>query len=1039
MKTIRLAIFAVFAAAASVSLGADLVYRQIADGNTTYNRDGRMWYSADAKYVPVYEEDGITVKYYVLDQGPVNRSPTIEDNVTISGYAEGDKYVNGNAGWIQAYEEKSWQTGDGSHPMYWIKGTTDDMVTTGYKDAEKTVVSKTNYVERILSSLHNGGTNVYANNLTINFAKEFLFGNSSNPNQTFTFHFIDKTSSQNTMNVADTMTVGGGKNIIFYTDKGLVADYINLGRLNVAFDSSSTLKFGNGQGTISELRIGVDKSESGDYALNSLAASTVAANSALQIDSEVQNAYIGNIDIAKGGNLIINNVASASLMGDINNRGTLSFKGTTSASAVSGKTITQTFADGEETVEGVTNINDSAVVTDTTIVGGTTHFSGGRFVNSTQKGGLINMSGTAVSENASFTDGALLKYYGGTLSGTTTFKDGQFATSNESTAFTLAADAVINAETNKFHINYTNPAKGKVDGGTSADVNISGVINFKGNGKYSGGIPDTKYGDYFFQLNGKDVYVNELNIAGGMGEAGSSYTANLDWGHARIKAGNKLDINKLTLSGDTALGTQYLYIRNASTAATATTHFGTFALKGGETTDAATYGVQTRVNTAKTTANVATIDNLQFTGAFKSGQKIFFGTHYTHSILVKNMVIDTTAFSIDHEYNFTVAGYYGTDYRVDNLDINYAYKNDIRGSFLAKNLDFGTANITSTAGSIETAFNSFEKTTFEELTIGADSAANSVWVTVNGSTYTANKDGTNTGDDRDYISIGKANLNANGVLQLRGVARSTDYNVNIGELNMNDGRLKLGYSYTGTAEARAAYKAVVGTLNGTGNIYGNEMGGYVDYTLQLGNNVGSLSAYAGSIYANNANSTISIVKTGANAQVLSGTNNNLNGGSVAVNGGALLLASANVGDVSIATGAAFGAAGALNVNSLTKADGAYLAFDFSQSDYTINIKNDLIGNVLGSDFLFSSFDMQELDVEMTLISFADAANINESLKSLNGKTFEYVDAKTAAKYNGTFSIDGSNFNVTFEVPEPATWAAIFGALALAFAIYRRRK
>ncbi len=1039
MKTTRLAIFAVFAAAASVSLGADLVYRQIANGNTSYNGDGRLWYSSDSTYVAVYDEDGTTVKYYVLDKDPVHRSPTIDDNVTISGYTEGDKYVADDAAWKQVYEDGTWQTGDGSHPMYWIKGTTDDMVTTGYKDAEKTTVSKTNYVERILQSLHNGSANVLAKNLTISFAKDYLFGNASDVNTNFTFHFIGENSSKNTMNVADTMTIGGGKNIIFYTDKGKTADYINFGRVDVAFDNSATFKIGNGQGTINELRIGVDKSESG-YTLNSLAASTVGANSALQIDSEVKNAYIGNVDIAKGGSLLINNIASANLLGDINNRGTLSIKGTTNASMASGKTITQTFTDGEETVEGTTNINDSAVVSDTTIVGGTTHFSGGKFVNSTQKGGLMNMSGTAVAENASFTDGALLKYYGGTLSGTTTFKDGQFATSSEGTAFTLAADAVINAETNKFHINYINPSSSKVDGGTSADVNILGVINFKGNGKYSGGVPGSTYGDYFFQLNGKDVYVNELNIAGGMGELDSSYAnANLDWGHARIKAGNKLDINKLTFAGDTTLGNQYLYIRNASNAATATTHFGTFVLKGGETTADATYSVQTRVNTAKTTANVATIDNLQFTGAFKSGQRIFFGTHYTHSILIKNLVIDTTAFNVDHEYNNTVAGYYGTDYRVDNLNINYAYKNDKNGYFLAKNLDFGTANITSKAGSCETVFNSFEKTTFEELTIGADSAANSVWVTVNGSTYAVNKDGTNTGDDRDYISIGKATLNANGVLQLRGVAKSADYNVNIGELNMNDGRLKIGYSYTGTAEERAAYKAVIGTLNGTGSIYGNESGGYVDYTLQFGNNVGSLSTYTGNIYANNTNSTISIVKTGTNAQVLSGTNNNLNGGSVAVNGGVLLLASANVGDVSIASGAAFGAAGSLNINSLTKADGGYLAFDFSQADYTINIENTLIGNILSTDFFFSGFDMEELDVEMTLISFADEANMNESLKSLAGKTFEYVDAKTSEKYKGTFSIDGTNFNVTFEVPEPSTWAAIFGALALAFAIYRRRK
>ena len=52
------------------------------------------------------------------------------------------------------------------------------------------------------------------------------------------------------------------------------------------------------------------------------------------------------------------------------------------------------------------------------------------------------------------------------------------------------------------------------------------------------------------------------------------------------------------------------------------------------------------------------------------------------------------------------------------------------------------------------------------------------------------------------------------------------------------------------------------------------------------------------------------------------------------------------------------------------------------------------------------------------------------LLSLNGELFDG---------EWDYYMEGNSFEIRMQVPEPATYAAIFGALALAFAVCRRRK
>ena len=118
-------------------------------------------------------------------------------------------------------------------------------------------------------------------------------------------------------------------------------------------------------------------------------------------------------------------------------------------------------------------------------------------------------------------------------------------------------------------------------------------------------------------------------------------------------------------------------------------------------------------------------------------------------------------------------------------------------------------------------------------------------------------------------------------------------------------------------------------------------------------------------------------------------------------------------------------------------DGA-LIIDTSISDPTQIYVESLAGLlVIGSNFTVNITEslLDNVEYKFDLISFEDGANIDipEECVSLTvmGETFN--GTWSCVKGENTFSI------IATQVPEPATVAAIFGALALALAVYKRKK
>ena len=114
----------------------------------------------------------------------------------------------------------------------------------------------------------------------------------------------------------------------------------------------------------------------------------------------------------------------------------------------------------------------------------------------------------------------------------------------------------------------------------------------------------------------------------------------------------------------------------------------------------------------------------------------------------------------------------------------------------------------------------------------------------------------------------------------------------------------------------------------------------------------------------------------------------------------------------------------LGGSTIFKVDGnAGLAFEHG-AKLTVN----LIGDISEDDaYTFTA---------MTFEDDSRIAGLENLLK--DGNLFLTVLGK---KFNGSwdYAIKGNNLLISINVPEPATVAAIFGAVALAFAVYRRRK
>lgn len=229
----------------------------------------------------------------------------------------------------------------------------------------------------------------------------------------------------------------------------------------------------------------------------------------------------------------------------------------------------------------------------------------------------------------------------------------------------------------------------------------------------------------------------------------------------------------------------------------------------------------------------------------------------------------------------------------------------------------------------------------------------------------------------------------------------------------------------------------------------DEVSGSVLKTGLITNNLGSTNVYTGilEITGNgnyefggntsdnkvaNEGAKLSIVMSGSGTQILSGQNEH--SGDTVVNNGKLLMATINANSKLVVQGGKFGATGdsALTVNNAEWSSGGFV-FDLGSENFTLNI------GTLSGDFdatLISEFEFANIgNGEFLLISLA---NENEALAAFDGKTASYdIGGET---FDAVFKATGTELSVSFPgVPEPATCAAVFGALALALAAYKRRK
>ena len=124
------------------------------------------------------------------------------------------------------------------------------------------------------------------------------------------------------------------------------------------------------------------------------------------------------------------------------------------------------------------------------------------------------------------------------------------------------------------------------------------------------------------------------------------------------------------------------------------------------------------------------------------------------------------------------------------------------------------------------------------------------------------------------------------------------------------------------------------------------------------------------------------------------------------------------------------------------------------SDGSIQIDTDLIGSTIfniNSNSGLAFEDGAVLTVNLvdniitsdtytfSVISFEDDSRIAGLNNFIKDETlFLTVNGE---KFNGAwdYTIKGNDLSISINIPEPATVTAIFGAVALAFAVYRRRK
>ena len=285
--------------------------------------------------------------------------------------------------------------------------------------------------------------------------------------------------------------------------------------------------------------------------------------------------------------------------------------------------------------------------------------------------------------------------------------------------------------------------------------------------------------------------------------------------------------------------------------------------------------------------------------------------------------------------------------------------------------------------------------------------------------------------------------------------------------------LKLGSAVAGSASAlgntantltvnggtldMASFSQTVGQLTGTGGSITNNTSSTTS-TLTVSGTDTSASAYAGTIVDGGSGKIVALVRSGTGKTILSGANTFTGGTSIS--GGTLVLGSATT--LQSATGTITASGGTLSSSVASTTIGGNLVLSggtidpngtgigtiilgasktFTMSSGTLNIKLgtsfDQITGGAGSTFSITGGTLA-LDVSGAGFSYASTYQI---LTSFTG-TSNPVSGLTITGISGyTATLDGSGL-LSFTaspVPEPSTYAAIFGALVLTGVIIRRRK
>jgi len=558
----------------------------------------------------------------------------------------------------------------------------------------------------------------------------------------------------------------------------------------------------------------------------------------------------------------------------------------------------------------------------------------------------------------------------------------------------------------------------------TSDLIFDGTINLSG----TGNIPTAAVA----WINAKEnLNIKEINLNGGYG-AGRS----LD-GMMTVSADKNLTLGKLTFNNDAGGVAQYMQV------------------KAGQNGNAS--------------GSVLRIDNLEFNGATTAAAandgSVFAtrlmggsGSDYVDKISIGN--ITGTGYIQAGKYT-NVLLRYANHYEVDKIEFDHRFAFNQAENY--------TAGTTMNIGSVilRANANGLSEINGNGVSIGLLSVTNNETA---GSTSGVNILGI------DYLNVDKVVFGTGTANQLEQIALRSDNSIYIKEVDMGgqtqqyfmvggrhtaagnaDVRIDKMHAEYGTVFATGGDSFVsknfsIGALTGSSATFTTMGTATSNLFFTIGDDTNKTYTFSGRFNTKGHNvgnnSVYKLTKVGTSKQILNGDILQFKAG-IDVQDGHLVFRTSEKTKLTMNGGRISATVNDFAVDTLSYNDGDFY-FDLLDSAFAFRFDSlsDLTfesGSVFGADnFIFANMaEFADGFGEAILFKFSDApSTLMAVLQDLLGESFEYTDAVTFDKFLGTFGYDDTfgEFYIEFAlIPEPSTYAAIFGALALALAIYRRRK